>query len=72
MVQMTVEGEGAWYGSGVDTGVELSQGENVQHRLMVTNSDTGDKFRFTIQGHFNAITGEWNFDPAEEVECVRT
>jgi hypothetical protein len=72
VVRMAVEGEGAWYGSGIDTGVQLAEGENVQHRLVVSNSETGDKFRLTIQGHFNALTGEWNFEPAQEVECVRT
>jgi len=72
-VQTTITGDGAWTGHGLDTGVELAQGETVSHRWMATNSETGQKIQFTIRGHFNENTGEWNTGggPLFNARCVR-
>ncbi len=70
--KMTVTGVGDWTGYGIDAGVELEQGENVVHRLILTSTATGEKFRFTIMGHFNANTGEWNVEPVPTTECIKT
>ena len=74
VVDMTVTGEGGWVGHGTDTGVELNQGETVFHKLIVSHSETGQKFQLTVRGHFNNNTGEWNVGdgPVFTVTCVKT
>lgn len=57
-----------WTGTGTDTGVEQPQGDTVSHRWLVTNSDTGQKFKFTIRGHYNANTDTWT--GGVEARCV--
>lgn len=62
-----------WSGRGTDTGVELDQGETVLAQIMVSNSETDQKFRFFARGHFNANTGDWNTgdSPLFGSACVR-
>jgi hypothetical protein len=74
-----VTGEDQWSGRGMDAGVQLGypetvQGETVRWQFVLTNSETGQKFRWFVHGHWNAIAGKWAGvdDPEGGVlKCVR-
>ena len=71
-VQMGITGPEPWSGHGRDTGAELMTGETVSYKLMITNSDTGQKAKYFLRGHFNSHTGEWNPGYLYAERCVRS
>ena len=59
-VSYEIAGPDSWSGKGTDTGVELASGQEgvlVLTQFVVTNSDSGQKFRFVIRVNNDPNTG---------------